>query len=279
MVALPEQRRETELAGGGAPESPPRSLGTLLRRRLEAALAAAEASARRPLVALDAGCGQRTVFRGVRSRIGHLIGVDIHRPAAPDPDVDEFVVADLCAGPLPVAEGSVDVAASVFTLEHFADPPAALRTIARTLAPGGHLVLVTVNRRHPFVAAYFRLPDQLRGRLQRLIKGGVADAHPLVGACNDPAAIRSALHAAGLVVVSLDTVGHLATAWARRRAFRVLGRIGDGLAASLPSRRSTIVVVARRETDGSDEARQPVTQEPAIAPPGGKPWPTTQPSP
>lgn len=271
MVALPGSTSDGALAEGRAQQRTPPALGTLLRRHLEAALAAAEPRAHgRPLVALDAGCGQRTVFRGVRSRIGYLIGVDIHQPAAPDPDVDEFVVADLCSGPLPIADESVDVAASVFTVEHFANPQAALRAIARTLAPGGRLVLVTVNRRHPFVGAYFCLPDPVRGRLQRLVKGGIADAHPLVGACNDPAAIRSALDAAGLTVVALDTVGHLATAWARRRASRILGRIGDGLATSFPSRRSTIVVVARREATGSDETAHPVTQAPAFARPGGK---------
>ncbi len=112
------------------------ALGPLLRRRLETALAAAEAAGGgRPLVALDAGCGGRTVFRGVRHRIGRLIGVDVHPPSEPVRDLDEYVVADLCAGPLPIPDGCVDVAASIFTLEHFADPVAALRTIAATLAP------------------------------------------------------------------------------------------------------------------------------------------------
>lgn len=231
-------------AGAAQAGSP---LGPLLRRRIDAALTAAEtAVAGRPLVVLDAGCGERTAFRAVRARIARIIGVDVHRPTGPNLDVDEFLAADLCAGPLPIPEGTVDVAASVFTLEHFADPGAALRTIARCLAPHGRLVLVTVNRRHPFVAAYFALPGPLRRRLQRLVKARAAEAHELVGACNDPASIRAALAEAGFRVETLDTVGHLATAWGRRGVTRFLGRLGDRLAAPFRSRRSTIVILARR---------------------------------
>jgi SAM-dependent methyltransferase len=236
-------------ADGQRGDRPPakRSLGPLLRERLETALDRVEAAAAgRPLVALDAGCGERTAFRAVRARIGRLIGVDVHPPGEQGPDVDEFLVADLCAGPLPIPDGSVDVAASIFTVEHFADPGTALRTIARALAPHGRLVLVTVNRRHPFVAAYFAVPGRLRTRLQRLVKRTAAEAHPLVGACNDPAALRATLAAAGFVVEALDSVGHLSAAWGRRRATRLLGQLGDRLAAPFPSRRSTIVVLARR---------------------------------
>ena len=42
----------------------------------------------------------------------------------------------------------------------------ALANLARWLRPGGSLVLTTVNRRHPFVAAYLGLPDPLRRRIQ-----------------------------------------------------------------------------------------------------------------
>ncbi|HWP62000.1 MAG TPA: class I SAM-dependent methyltransferase [Candidatus Binatia bacterium] len=241
------------------------TLGALLRDRLEAALAAAEAAAGdRPIVALDAGCGERTSLRSVRHRIGRLIGVDLHPPSGPGPDVDEFLVADLCTDPLPLAEGSVDLAVSTFTLEHFADPGAALRTIARCLAPGGRLVVVTVNRRHPFVAAYLALPSSLRNRLQALVKARSADAHPLVGGCNDPLAVRDALSEAGFAVETLDTVGHLATAWGLRWWSRILGRLGDRLAAPFPSRRSTIVAVARAVARTADPLGTPEAEGAAL---------------
>lgn len=270
MVTAP-RTDPAESEGGpaaGAPQAGS-SLGLLLRRQIDAALTAAEAAvAGRPLVVLDAGCGERTVFRAVRGRIARIIGVDVHRPTGPNLDVDEFLVADLCAGPLPIPEGTIDVAASVFTLEHFADPGAALRAIGRCLAPHGRLVLVTVNRRHPFVAAYFALPGPLRRLLQGLVKARAAEAHELVGACNEPASIRAALVAAGFRVETLDTVGHLATAWGRRRATRLLGRLGDGLTAGVPSRRSTIVVLARRATAPGENRGQRI-QSAASHPDGG----------
>jgi SAM-dependent methyltransferase len=48
-------------------------------------------------------------------------------------------VANLCA--LPFREGSFDAAINVVTLEHISDPARALCEIARTLKPGGRLLL------------------------------------------------------------------------------------------------------------------------------------------
>lgn len=271
-----EPPSRTVPAGGPAPRSAPSeaapALGALLRRRIEASLAAAEAAAGdRPIVALDAGCGERTTLRSVRHRIGRIVGVDVHPPSSPGPDVDEFLVADLCTDRLPLPEGSVDLAVSTFTVEHLRDPQAAFRTIARSLRPGGRFVLVTVNRRHPFVAAYFALPGVLRQRLQRLVKARAADAHPLVGAGTDPTALRATLVGAGFSIESLDTVGHLAAAWGRRRLTRTLGRIGDRLAAPFPMRRSTIVVVAQRDAPGDRPPTDHGSPETASSKPGGGP--------
>ena len=77
------------------------------------------------------------------------------------------------------------------------------------------------------MAAYLGLPDGPRRRLQPLVKATAADAHPLVGACNDPAAIRAALVAAGFTDIRLTTVGHLARAWGRHWPTFALGLVGD----------------------------------------------------
>jgi SAM-dependent methyltransferase len=226
--------------------TPPVSV--LVRDALDAAVADAEARVDgrgRPVTALDAGCGRVSQLRAFRPRIGRLVGADIHRPATPLPHLDEFAVVDLC-GPSDAFEpGSFDVVLSSFTLEHFAAPGRALANLRSWLAPGGTLVATTVNRRHPFVGAYLGLPAGLRGRLQPLVKSTAADAHPIVGACNDPAAITDALEAAGFHDVQLTTVGHLARAWGRTWPTFALGLAGDLLAQGAPSRRSTIVAVAR----------------------------------
>lgn len=221
------------------------SVGSLVYEALDTAIDGAEARGRGPVAALDAGCGRISALRSFRPRIGRLVGADIHEPAGPLPHLDEFAIVDMCGGPEGFPDGSFDVVLSSFTLEHFADPPAALANLRRWLRPGGTLVATTVNRRHPFVAAYLGLPDRPRRTLQPMIKATAADAHPLIGACNDPVAVRAALDRAGFTDVELTTVGHLARAWGRHWPTFALGLIGDLLTVPFPSRRSTIVAVAR----------------------------------
>lgn len=201
-------------------------------------------------------CSTRAVdgvshFKRYRARIGRFVGADIHPPAAGAlPHLDAFATVDLCRDPDAFPAGTFDIVLSSFTVEHFADPDAAFRALRAWIRPGGHLVLSTVNRRHPFVRAYLGLPEPIRRRLQPLVKATAADAHPLVGACNDPVALAKALEAAGFTDVRLRTVGHLARAWGRRRLTYLTGLVGDVLAARLPSRRSTIV--ARAIVPGGD---------------------------
>jgi SAM-dependent methyltransferase len=224
----------------------------LLRAALDEAVAGAEASRARTgeappaVTALDAGCGHRSALARYRPRIRRLVGVDIHPPEAGElGDLDELAVADVCTAADAFAPASFDIILSSFTVEHFADPVAAFASFARWLRPDGVLVLTTVNRRHPFVAAYLDLPDPLRRRIQPLVKARTADAHPLVGACNDPRRLREDLVAAGFGEVRITTVGHLARAWGRHLPTFLLGLAGDLLARDLPARRSTLVVVAR----------------------------------
>jgi SAM-dependent methyltransferase len=173
-----------------------------------------------------------------------LVGADIHEPETPLAHLDEFAIVDLCVPGAGFADESFDVVLSTFTLEHFVDPVAALTNLRRWLRPGGTLVATTVNRRHPFVAAYLGLPDRPRRAIQPLVKASAADAHPLVGACNDPESVRAALATAGFGEIRLTTVGHLARAWGRHWPTYALGLAGDLLTRRAASRRSTIVVLA-----------------------------------
>lgn len=246
------RRREATLRRLGLVPAAP----VLVRRALEEAVARAEASAigpgggGGPIAALDAGCGRHSALARFRSRVGRLVGADVHEPSTGVPSyLDEFLAIDLCGSPDAFPRASFDLVLSSFTVEHLGDPPATFASIAGWLRPGGTLVLSTVNRRHPFVAGYLALPDGLRRRIQPLVKESAADAHPLIGACNDPAALRVALVGAGFVDVRIQPVGHLARAWGRRLPSFLLGLIGDLAANGIPSRRSTLVVTARsRET-------------------------------
>jgi SAM-dependent methyltransferase len=222
------------------------TIGVRLRLALVAALADAERQADGRVVALDAGCGRQSPLVPFRARIGHLVGIDQHAPNPPIPWLDAFLVADLCGPVTPDPGEAFDVILSNFTLEHFSDPATALSNFYRWLRPGGTLVVTTVNRRHPFVAAYLDLPDGLRRRLQRTVKASANDGHPLVGACNDPTVLRAALRDAGFSAVRLETVSNLARAWGRHLPTFALGAAGDLVAQASPSRRSTILAVGRK---------------------------------
>ena len=220
------------------------STGELVRAALERAMVAAETDGQ-PIAVLDAGCGRASALRPYRSRIARFVGADIHRPAAGSlPYLDEFATVDLCVDREAFPTDSFHLILSSFTVEHFEDPAAAFRHFRGWLRPGGHLVVTTVNRRHPFVRAYLSMPPRARRRLQRLVKATEADAHPLVGACNDPATIRAALRDAGFADVSVRLTGHLARAWGRRWPTYALGLAGDLLSRGMPSRQSTIVAEA-----------------------------------
>lgn len=221
-------------------------LSDRVRVGLGAALDEAEARSRGSIAVLDAGCGRKSPLVRFRSRIDRLVGVDIHVPDPPLPYLDDFAEVDLCRPGGPFPDDSFDLILSNFTFEHLVDPPTALANMYRWLRPGGTLVVTTVNRRHPYVAAYLGLPDRLRRRLQPYVKASAADAHPLVGVCNDPAAIRAALGAAGFEAIRLETIPHLARSWGRRTSTFALGALGDLITVGSPSRHSTILAAARK---------------------------------
>lgn len=221
------------------------SLGDRVAAILDGVIADAERRTSTVAV-LDAGCGHRSPLRRFRSRIAYLAGVDLHAPAAPLRYLDTFATVDLCAPDAAIPGGPFDVAVSNFTFEHFDEPANAIASLHRALRDGGSLVVVTVNRRHPFVAVYLSLPARLRDRLQRGLKATPADAHRLVGACNDPEAISTALRKAGFERIELETVSNLGRSWGRHALTFLLGALGDRLWHGTPDRRSTIIAVARK---------------------------------
>jgi SAM-dependent methyltransferase len=227
---------------------PPLSL--LVRQTLDAIVADGERrdpsgpGGSATLHVLDAGCGSSAFLLRYRGRIKHLVGLDIHEPTTPLPDFDAFVVADMCGQPDVFPPASFDIVMSKFTIEHLADPAAAFAAIRSWLRPGGSVLLVTVNRRHPLVRAYLDLPAGPRTRLQRMVKASHADAHPLVGACNDPRTLQVTLEAAGFEAIEMRSVGNLARAWGRWSPGYLLGLAGDIVAQPFRSRRSTLIVSA-----------------------------------
>ena len=232
------------------------SVNTELHAALEQAVTSAEAlparrkragkSAGHGLTVLDAGCGRSSALQPFRERIGRFVGIDIHEPTPGSmPYLDEFKVVDVCSDSEAFPRGTFDVALSSFTVEHFAKPVEAFANMGRWLRPGGTLVITTVNKRHPFVRAYLGVPSGLRHRLQRTVKATAADAHPIVGVCNSPKALRRAMEQAGFTDIKIVPIGHLARAWGRTWPTFLLGLIGDLFSQPIKSRRSTLLVTGR----------------------------------
>ena len=87
---------------------------------------------------LDAGAGEMSHARFFTKQ--RYIGVDL---AVGDATWDYgrlHAIADLTA--LPFRDGTFDASINIVTLEHVSEPGCALREIARTLKPGGRLLLI-----------------------------------------------------------------------------------------------------------------------------------------
>jgi SAM-dependent methyltransferase len=83
---------------------------------------------------LDVGCGARPYEPYFAPRASEYVGVDLDNPAA---DLQGSVEA------LPVPDASFDVVLCTQVLEHSDDPDAAVRELARVVAPGGRVLAST----------------------------------------------------------------------------------------------------------------------------------------
>lgn len=94
---------------------------------------------------LDVGCGDGRVLAAVARERG--IGVDMAFSAARAAAATGVtgVVAQLDGVPLPLRDGSCDVALCLDVLEHVFDPEHLLREMSRALRPGGTLVVTVPN--------------------------------------------------------------------------------------------------------------------------------------
>jgi SAM-dependent methyltransferase len=96
---------------------------------------------------LDAGTGTGAVASAAATAGARVLATDIALDMLRfDRDVrPPAAVADVLA--LPLRDGSVDVAATAFVLNHLADPAAALRELARVVRPGGAVLATTFAAR------------------------------------------------------------------------------------------------------------------------------------
>jgi 2-polyprenyl-3-methyl-5-hydroxy-6-metoxy-1,4-benzoquinol methylase len=94
---------------------------------------------------VDAGCGTGDLWRATRGRFARCICVDAIRYPDLPREVD-FREADLDRDPLPLDDGTADVAAGVEVIEHLENPRAFVRELVRVTRPGGWIVITTPNQ-------------------------------------------------------------------------------------------------------------------------------------
>jgi SAM-dependent methyltransferase len=159
---------------------------------------------------LDVGVGERPYARHFEPRVSRYIGLE-YPPAAENlsPDITGSRAGNLKGavdvwgdgGALPFRDASFDTVLCLELLEHVPDPHRCLAEIARTLRPGGAL-LVTV----PFISALHALPyDFWR---------------------YTPAGLTALLERHGLRVESLVPRGNIASAAASMTAQYLLRAVG-----------------------------------------------------
>lgn len=144
------------------------------RRELFAALLAA--SAERPAVTLDIGCGVGANYPVLRRIATTVIGVDPAPEAcvrAKEKGYDEVLMAPVER--LPLSDGSASFVLCADVLEHV-DDAVALRELFRVLAPGGTLLLSV-----PAFPSLWNTNDTYSQHLRRYTRVALLDAVQSVG--------------------------------------------------------------------------------------------------
>ena len=133
-----------------------------------------------PVTIMDFGAGRgvaledpvpwRRSLRVLRGPGRTVIGVDVDPVVMENGRVDVAHVIDPLSGRIPLADESVDLIVSDFTLEHVDDPDRAVAELDRVLRPGGWFCARTPNR-WGYIAVGARLvPNGLHRRALRRLQ-------------------------------------------------------------------------------------------------------------
>lgn len=95
---------------------------------------------------VDVGCGTGRFKSYLGTLAASYVGVDALRHEG-FPSDGRFAAADLNSDPIPAADDSADVTASLETIEHLENPRGFCRELVRITRPGGWLVVTTPNQR------------------------------------------------------------------------------------------------------------------------------------
>ncbi len=186
---------------------------------------------------LDVGCGRevfpsnRTLARTLADRCARLVGVDPDPTLAENPFVHEKVQAAFEAFD---GEHAFDLITLRMVAEHVTDPAAVLAALARAAAPGGLVVVYTVDAWSPMPLLTRLAPMWLRHRVKRwLWRTEEKDTFPTAFRMNSRRRLRALFAAERFDEVGffwLDdcrTFGRFrALAWAELTLRRMLRAVG-----------------------------------------------------
>lgn len=156
------------------------------------------------LIEIGCGDGQVLPFSWARFPDVRRIGLDPDPAAAANPLVHEFRRLDPDRA-WPAEPGEADLVVSRYVLEHVADPAAFFAEAWRVLRPGGRLLFLTPNRRHPTMAASRLLPVSLKRRILKRTRGVEEDdVFETYYRANTPGGLRKQMQAAGFAEVDVQ---------------------------------------------------------------------------
>lgn len=157
---------------------------------------------------LDAGCGPAGLLSEY-VEYAEVVGVDETLTGFSEFDGDFGVtrLAESRLDALPFPDGTFDVVACSWVLEHLAEPALSMAEIGRVLRPGGRFVFITPNALNYIVAARRAIPDYPARGLVKAIYGRDEDfINPTYYQMNTPHDVERICASAGLIAERLQTI-------------------------------------------------------------------------
>lgn len=152
--------------------------------------------ARDNFTVLHAGCGKDDSI-DFQHMAATTIGVDMDSWIQKNSDLDIAIVGNLSN--LPLKSGPVDLIVSKWVLEHLARPAAFFQEAARTLRPGKHLLVLTLNIWHYAGTAIRISPYRLqKWFVKNALGGDTNEVFPTFYRTNSTRQIRDLATSAGL---------------------------------------------------------------------------------